>query len=116
MPSSGRSRIGARLAAWSVLRSGWARVLVGLLGACELLMAAGASPAPMLVGGIGGSALVVAAGLGHRHRPFTVALLVIGSVPIAVLAWTALVLVLVLVLVAALAMPLLRGPTPFAAR
>lgn len=95
-----------------VLRAEWIPALVVALGASELLMASGASQLPMVVGGVGGAALVVSASLSRTHRRMCAVLLALGTVPFAVVAWSALVPLLVLVLVAALAAPLLRrSPT-----
>ncbi|MEP7089303.1 MAG: hypothetical protein ABI776_04280 [Nocardioidaceae bacterium] len=93
---------------WTVVRSEAIPALVVALGACELLMAAGATPLPMIVGGLGGAALVTGATLARTHPRICAALLLAGTVPFAVVAWTALVPLLVLVLVAALAAPLLH--------
>ena len=62
----------------------------------------------MVVGGVGGAALVASASLSRTHPRMCAVLLVLGTVPFAVVAWTALVPLLVLVLFVALAAPLLR--------
>lgn len=92
---------------WTVLRREWIPVLVVALGACELVMAAGANPVPMVVGGVGGAALVASVGPSRSRPRACAALLVLGTVPFAVVAWSALVPLLVLALTAALAAPLL---------
>jgi hypothetical protein len=79
------------------LTANWWSVLLGALGACELLMSAGAAPAPMAAGAVGGAALVAAAWLNHRPRWRNWALVTIGTVPFAALAWTSIVPVLLTV-------------------
>ena len=54
-------------------------------------MAAGAAPAPMVVGALGGACLVAAAWLGNRPRWRSWALVVAGTVPFAALAWMSIV-------------------------
>jgi len=81
----------------AALAANWWRVLLGALGGCELLMAAGAAPAPMAAGAFGGVALVAAASLNHEPRWRRWALVVIGTVPFAALAWTSIVPVLLTV-------------------
>ena len=44
-----------------VVAGEWLRVLLSALGGVELLMAAGAAPVPMVVGAVGGIALIAAA-------------------------------------------------------
>ena len=86
----------------------WWRSLLGVLGATELLMAAGAAPVLLAVGAVGGIALLLAASIA-RTRTAVAGLLIVGTVPFAVLAWTAVVPVLLLLLAAALAAPLIRA-------
>lgn len=86
----------------------WWRCLLGVLGGAELLMAAGATTVLLAVGAAGGIALLLAAAAAST-RTALAALLVIGTVPFAVLAWTAVVPVLLLLLAAALAVPLIRA-------
>lgn len=93
----------------------WWRCLLGVLGATELLMAAGAAPVTLTVGAVGGVALLVAATI-VRTRRVLAALLVVGTVPFAALAWTAVVPILLLLLAAALAVPLIRSTGPVASR
>ena len=85
------------------------RCLLGLLGASELLMAAGAPSLLMAVGAVGGLCLI-AAGWFFPPRTTFLALVVVGTVPFAVLAWTAAVPVLLLLVTAVVAVPLLRRP------
>lgn len=92
-----------------MLATGWFRVLLGALGACQLLMAAGASPALALVGAVGGAALIVAAVWRSATRPVVVALLAVGILPFAILAWAAIVPPLVALTAAVIAVPVLRG-------
>jgi len=92
---------------WTLLARNWLRCLLGLLGAAELLMAAGAAPFLLAVGAIGGVALIAAATIA-RSRSRLVALVVLGTVPFAALAWTAVIPVLLLLAAAAIAVPLTR--------
>lgn len=87
----------------------WLRCLLALLGGAELLMAAGAAPAVAAVGLVGGFALLVA-GTAARSRRSLVVLVVVGTVPFAALAWTAVVPVLLLLAIAAITVPLTRHP------
>jgi hypothetical protein len=73
------------------LAANWWRVLLGILGGCELLMAAAGAPAPMAAGALGGAALGAAAWLDREPRWRHWALVVVGTVPFAALAWTAIV-------------------------
>jgi hypothetical protein len=75
----------------ATLAAHWERILLGALGGCQLLMSAGAPPAPMAAGALGGAALIAAASLHHMARWQTWALVVIGTVPFAALAWTSIV-------------------------
>jgi hypothetical protein len=84
------------------------RVLLSALGGCELLMAAGATPGGMAVGGVGGSALIAAAWAFRTPRGVAAAL-VVGTLPFALVGWTVVVPVLVAVMAVALAVPILRG-------
>lgn len=86
----------------------WLRILLAALGACEVLMAAGATPVVTAVGLAGGAALVAAAGLGARHRGPFAGLVLLGTVPFAAIAWSALVPLLLLVVAVALAVAVLR--------
>jgi hypothetical protein len=91
-----------------MLATGWFRVLLGALGACQLLMAAGAPPALALVGTVGGASLIAAAALRSASRPVVAALLAVGILPFAILAWAAIVPPLVALAAAFIAVPLLR--------
>ena len=80
----------------SVLAENWYRVLLSVTGASQMLMAAGASPALLVIGGIGGILVIVAAWLRTPHPAvLVVGLVAVGTVPFATLGWTALVPVLV---------------------
>lgn len=84
------------------------RLLLSALGACQWLMAAGASPVLMTVGAVGGVALIAAAWLRTASRGWLVGLVVLGTVPFAVLAWAAVVPLLVAATAALIAIPVLR--------
>jgi len=97
----------------------WSRILVVLLGGCQLMMAARAEPVTTVVGALSGVALVAAALVPHRQRRASATLVLLGTVPFAAVAWSALVPLLVMLVALALAAPLLRtravGPfTPHA--
>ncbi len=89
-----------------VVAADWVRVLLSALGGFELLMAAGAAPVPMVVGAVGGIALIAAAWTTSRGARW--GLIVAGTVPFALLAWAAVVPVLLAVLALVVAIPLLR--------
>jgi hypothetical protein len=97
-----------------VTTSRWLRCLLVLLGAAELLMAAGSAPVLLAVGVVGGVALIAAGALA-RFRAWLIALVVIGTVPFAVLAWTAVVPVLLLLTALPVTVPLSRRLPPQAA-
>ena len=65
-------------------------------------MAAGASPALLVIGGVGGILVIVAAWLRITRLAVVVGLVAVGTVPFAILGWTALVPVLVAVQAGAL--------------
>jgi hypothetical protein len=70
----------------AVLAGSWLHILIGLLGAFEVLMAVSAGPAPTVaIGLIGGLALMAAPWL--PSLPVRMGLLVIGTVPFAALTW-----------------------------
>lgn len=102
------------IASWkdaaALTRRNWTRVLLASLGGFEMLMAAGAAPVVMAVGAAGGAALAFAAVFGAHMRWRFAGLVVLGTVPFAALAWTAVVPVLVLLVAAALSTALLRSP------
>lgn len=92
----------------------WHRVLLSLLGGFEMLMAAGASPVLMVIGGLGGLALIASAWLPTRSS-VVVGLAAVGTVPFAVTAWTAVVPVVILLLTAWQTMIIVRttrSPSP----
>jgi len=79
----------------------WPQVLLSALGGFQLLMAAAAPPWVMAVGAVSGTALVLAAWLPARPA-VRVGLVLLGTVPLAVVGWYA----LVPLLVAAVALPI----------
>jgi hypothetical protein len=100
----------------ALARDRWLRILLAALGACELLMAAGASRWPMTVGTIGGLSLIGASWIASRSRLRAAGLMALGTIPFAVVAWTALVPILVLIIAAGLAAPVLRTEPRLPAR
>jgi len=92
-----------------MLANRWFPVLLGALGACQLLMAAGSPLILALVGAVGGACLIAAAVWRSASRPVVVALLAVGILPFAILAWAAIVPALVAVTAALIAVPVLRG-------
>ena len=96
----------------SVVRQNWLRCLLSGLGACQLLMAAGSTGVVSLVGVGSGIALIAAAFWPNPQRWALLGLIIIGTVPFAALAWTALVPVLVVLVTAAVAVPLVRETGP----
>ena len=94
-------------AAAADVRRNWLRVLLASGGGFELLMAAGASPLVLVIGGVGGVALIASAGVGRHAARGAAGLMVLGTVPFAAVAWSGIVPVLLLLLVAALAVPVL---------
>jgi hypothetical protein len=95
--AAGLVTVESRQATVAVLGANWWRVLLSVLAVTQLVMAAGAAPVPMAVGAIGGVALLIAAWLRTGARSRTWALVVVGAVPFAVVAWAAVVPVLVAV-------------------
>jgi hypothetical protein len=92
-----------------MLAAGWFRILLGALGGCQLLMAAGAPPALALVGVVGGVSLIAAAGWRSASRPVIAGLLVVGILPFAILGWAGIGPPLVALTAALIAIPALRG-------
>lgn len=78
------------------------RLLLGLLGAAEILMAVNAPPLLLAVGTAGGVSLAVAAWHGPSRQLFPIFVLA-GIVPFTALAWTAVVPVVLAMLAAAIA-------------
>ena len=93
----------------AALVENWHRVLLSVLGGLQLPMAAGASPALMVIGGLGGVALIAAAWLPTTSRALVGGLVVVGTVPFAVLGATAVVPVLVAVMAGWLTVFAVRG-------
>jgi hypothetical protein len=87
----------------------WFRILLSALGACEVLMAAGAAPVLMAVGAASGIALIAAAWLPSVPLGVRVGLAVLGTVPFAALAWTAIVPIVVAVVALLVAVPVVRN-------
>ncbi len=94
-------------AAVADVRRNWLRVLLASLGAFELLLVAGGSPRILLIGGMGGIALICSACVSWHLPAVAAGLMVLGTVPLAAVAWTGIVPVLMLLLVAALAVTVL---------
>ena len=90
----------------AAVATGWSQILLGALGCCELLMAAGSAPVPMVIGAVGGLSLVAAACLNDRRRWVLVA---IDTVPFAVVGWTA--IVPLLLAVEAIALSVRKKPS-----
>lgn len=79
------------------IAAAWTAVLVTLLGACLVLVAAGASsPVTALLGVVGGIAVLIAPWLPVRRRPAV--LMLLAPVPFAIATWWTLVVPLVVVL------------------
>jgi hypothetical protein len=98
---------GARASARAVAAH-WPQVLLSALGLCELLMAAAAPPWLTAIGAVSGVALVVAAWLPARTGVL-VALVLLGTAPLAIVGWFALVPPLVAVLALPIAAVVLRS-------
>jgi|GEM_PF-1703692 len=90
------------------IRDNWARCLLTVLGGSEILMAAGAGPLLMAVGGLGGAVLVAVAWVPMTQRSTFLDLVLIGTVPFALLGWTAIAPILVMLMAVAIALPLAR--------
>jgi hypothetical protein len=89
--AAGALTIGSRRDMAATLTAHWWRILLGALGGCQLLMSAGAAPASMVVGALGGTALVAAAWLDPQPRWRSWALVAIGTIPFAALTWVSVV-------------------------
>jgi hypothetical protein len=98
---------GARESARAVAAH-WPQVLLSALGLCELLMAAAAPPWLTAIGAVSGVALVLAAWLPARTG-LRVALVLLGTAPLAIVGWFALVPPLVAVVALPLAAVVLRS-------
>ena len=90
------------------IRDNWARCLLTVLGGSEMLMAAGAGPLLMIVGGLGGALLVAAAWVPMTQRVMLLDVVLIGTVPFALLGWTAIAPILLMLMAVAIALPLAR--------
>ncbi|WP_295701883.1 hypothetical protein [Lapillicoccus sp.] len=91
------------------IRDNWARCLLTVLGGSEILMAAGAGPLLMAVGGLGGAVLVAVAWVPMTQRSTFLDLVLIGTVPFALLGWTAIAPILLMLMAVAIALPLVRA-------
>ncbi|MEV6630451.1 hypothetical protein AB0M54_06840 [Actinoplanes sp. NPDC051470] len=89
--------------AGAVSRARW-QVLLSALGVCQLLRAANASPLVRVLGVAGGLVLVAIA-WAARRRAALVAGIIVGTVPFAAVAWTALVPVVLVPVAFAVACP-----------
>jgi len=98
---------GARESARAVAAQ-WPRVLLSALGLCQLLMAAAAPPWLTAIGAVSGVALVLAAWLPARTGVL-VALVLLGTAPLAIVGWFALVPPLVAVVALPIAAVVLRS-------
>lgn len=76
--------------------------------ASELLVAAGSPAVLMVVGAIGGVSLIAAAALTSLPTRTSVVLVIVGTVPFAVLAWTAIAPVLLLLVVDVISVALIQ--------
>lgn len=95
-------RVGRRIA------ESWTRMLVSALGAVELLMAAGAGPATTIsVGAAGGLALLAAPWVPDTR--LALGLLLVGTLPFAVLTWWSVVSPLLAVLALTLGLKVLHA-------
>jgi len=90
----------------------WFRVLLSALGGFEILMAAGASAVPMAVGVVSGLLLMIVPWLRRVSRRVWIGLVVAGTVPFAVLAWTAVVPAVLALVAGAVAIPVVRRRKP----
>ena len=92
------------------IRRDWLRVLVSVLGAYEILLALSARPAIAALGVVGGLLVVAAPWAARRSTGWSVALLLLGTLPFAVLTWWSLIVPFVAVLALAIGLPvILRG-------
>lgn len=72
----------------SVIATNWLRGLLGVLGGCELLMAvSAASVANVVAGLLAGLALIAAAMRAGSHTRAMITLLIVATLPFAVLTW-----------------------------
>jgi hypothetical protein len=94
----------------AALRREWSRVLLVVLGGCELLMVVRSRPLVMVFGVVAGAALMAAAVPGPRRR--TIALVVLAPLPFLVLAWTALVPLVVSVMAVLVALGIHEAAVP----
>jgi hypothetical protein len=95
-----------------LIRTHWHAVLLGVLGAAELLMAVSASPISAVVCILGGLALIAAPWVAAHSRSTSWILLVIGVVPFAALTYWAVIPVLLAVLALLIGVPLVMRRAP----
>ena len=100
-----RSRVAAH-------RTPWLASLLGVLGAAEMLMALSAPATTMVIGVVGGVALVACPWSAARSRPLAWALLAVGVLPFTVLTYWAIVPVVLALLALAICIPLLIHTAP----
>lgn len=93
----------------------WSRILLSVLGVCELLLAVGARPVLTTVVGIVGGLALAGVPWVLSHSRVGAVLLLIGAVPFAVLTWWTLVTPLLAVLALGIGIALLRRPSTNAA-
>ncbi|MEP7178875.1 MAG: hypothetical protein ABI775_07295 [Pseudonocardiales bacterium] len=84
------------------IRAHWARILISVLGAYLLLIAVSAAPLGMLVLGMASGAVLAGAAWVPLHPVARLALIVLATVPFAVLTWTSLATPLIALLAVAL--------------
>lgn len=93
------------------VRDDWARVLLTVLGACELLMVASGPGLLMVVGALSAAALVTAAWWRSAPRRTVIGLVALGTIPFAAIGWTAVVPALLAIVAMLLALPVRRHRT-----
>jgi len=94
-------------AAIAVVRRNWLRILVGVLGIYQILLALSAKPAIAVLGTVGGLLVIAAPWVPHRSPIGATVLLVVGTVPFAVVAWWSLIVPVVGLLALAIGLPVI---------
>lgn len=103
---------------WSVVRVNWLWALISVLGAFEVLMAVSAAPASTTAVGVIAGVLLMAAPWATADARVRVALILLGSIPFALLTWWSLATPLLAAVAAGIGLATLRrtpphgGPTP----
>ncbi|MFC6161658.1 hypothetical protein [Kribbella jiaozuonensis] len=87
----------------AALRQDWTRVLLTVLGLCQLLMVASGPVLLMVVGALSAVALATAAWRRSASRRTVYSLVALGTIPFAALGWTAVVPILLAVIAASVA-------------